>query len=110
MGVETGVKPASAPLFLFPASADLINRHPMKVIYFQSAAALRKWFMTHHAKAVELWVGYYKKGMGILSITWPESVDEALCVGWIDGFGKVWMTAATPSALLRAKPSALGVP
>ena len=36
----------------------------------------------------ELWVGFYKKGSGRPSITWPESVDEALCVGWIDGIRK----------------------
>jgi uncharacterized protein YdeI (YjbR/CyaY-like superfamily) len=35
-----------------------------------------------------LWVGFYKTGSGKPSITWPESVDEALCVGWIDGIRK----------------------
>ena len=35
-----------------------------------------------------LWVGFYKVGSGKPSITWPESVDEALCVGWIDGIRK----------------------
>ena len=39
----------------------------------------------HHASEKELWVGFYKKGSGKPSITWPESVDEALCFGWIDG-------------------------
>ena len=33
----------------------------------------------------ELWVGFHKRGSGRASITWPESVDEALCFGWIDG-------------------------
>ncbi|PYK81866.1 MAG: hypothetical protein DME41_11255, partial [Verrucomicrobia bacterium] len=36
----------------------------------------------------ELWVGYYKKSSRQPSITWPESVDEALCFGWIDGIRK----------------------
>src|SRR3954463_6218612 len=49
---------------------------------------MRKWFRGNHARATELWVGYYKKGLGKPSITWPESVDEALCVGWIDGIRK----------------------
>jgi uncharacterized protein YdeI (YjbR/CyaY-like superfamily) len=39
----------------------------------------------HHASADELLVGYHKKGSGKPSITWPESVDQALCFGWIDG-------------------------
>jgi uncharacterized protein YdeI (YjbR/CyaY-like superfamily) len=60
----------------------------MKVAFFRSASELRKWFEKHHATARELWVGYYKKSSGEPSITWPESVDEALCVGWIDGIRK----------------------
>jgi len=42
----------------------------------------------NHAKAQELWVGFYKKSSAKPSITWPESVDEALCFGWIDGIRK----------------------
>jgi len=61
---------------------------PTNVTYFQTPAALRKWFKANYRKAEELWVGYYKKGSGHPSVTWPESVDEALCVGWIDGIRK----------------------
>jgi uncharacterized protein YdeI (YjbR/CyaY-like superfamily) len=61
---------------------------PTDVTYFKTPADLRKWFTANHAKAEELWVGFYKKGSGHASITWPESVDEALCVGWIDGIRK----------------------
>ena len=60
----------------------------MKITFFPTTSDLRKWFEKHHATARELWVGYYKKSSGKLSITWPESVDEALCVGWIDGIRK----------------------
>jgi len=61
---------------------------PTNIQFFESPAALRKWFRAHHATAHELWVGFHKKGSGRASITWPESVDEALCVGWIDGIRK----------------------
>jgi uncharacterized protein YdeI (YjbR/CyaY-like superfamily) len=61
---------------------------PSKITYFESPAELRGWFHANHATAAELWVGFYKKGSGHPSITWPESVDEALCVGWIDGIRK----------------------
>jgi uncharacterized protein YdeI (YjbR/CyaY-like superfamily) len=61
---------------------------PRGVTYFRSPAELRKWFKANHATAEELWVGFYKKDTGRPSITWPESVDEALCVGWIDGIRK----------------------
>jgi uncharacterized protein YdeI (YjbR/CyaY-like superfamily) len=57
----------------------------VKPVYFSSPAELRRWFEAHHASEGELWVGYYKKGSGRPGVTWPESVDEALCVGWIDG-------------------------
>jgi len=61
---------------------------PTNVTYFKTPAALRKWFTANHARAAELWVGFWKKGSGQPSITWPESVDEALCAGWIDGIRK----------------------
>jgi uncharacterized protein YdeI (YjbR/CyaY-like superfamily) len=53
--------------------------------FFRDAAALHRWFAAHHASATELLLGYWKVGSGKASVTWPESVDEALCVGWIDG-------------------------
>lgn len=54
-------------------------------IYFEDAAAFRRWLQAHAATAPELIVGYYKVGSGRPSLRWPESVDEALCFGWIDG-------------------------
>jgi uncharacterized protein YdeI (YjbR/CyaY-like superfamily) len=60
----------------------------MDIVFFETPAAFRAWLEAHHATTPELWVGYYKKGSGQLSVTWPESVDEALCFGWIDGLRK----------------------
>jgi uncharacterized protein YdeI (YjbR/CyaY-like superfamily) len=60
----------------------------MKPTFFPTPSAFREWLEQHHAKADALWVGYYKKGSGKPSITWPESVDEALRYGWIDGVRK----------------------
>lgn len=61
---------------------------PTEITHFATPIALRKWFAKHHASALHVWVGFHKKGSGQPSITWPESVDEALCVGWIDGVRK----------------------
>lgn len=61
---------------------------PVNIRYFRTPAALRAWFQKHHASASEQWIGYYKKDSGVPSITWPESVDQALCFGWIDGVRK----------------------
>ena len=60
----------------------------MKPTFFATPAAFRKWLTSNHEKAKELLVGYYKKGSGKPSMTWPESVDQALCFGWIDGVRK----------------------
>ena len=57
----------------------------MKPKFFATPADFRAWLETHHETAKELLVGFHKKGTGKPSITWPESVDEALCFGWIDG-------------------------
>jgi uncharacterized protein YdeI (YjbR/CyaY-like superfamily) len=58
------------------------------VRFFKTPAELRRWFAKHHASEDVLWVGFYKKESGEPSITWAESVDEALTVGWIDGIRK----------------------
>lgn len=60
----------------------------MKPTYFATPSAFRSWLEKHHASASELLVGYWKKDSGKASMTWPESVDEALCFGWIDGVRK----------------------
>jgi uncharacterized protein YdeI (YjbR/CyaY-like superfamily) len=56
--------------------------------FFKTPSVFRNWLAAHHAKSKELWVGFYKKNSGKPSITWPESVEEALCFGWIDGIRK----------------------
>lgn len=60
----------------------------VKIIFFKTPSHLRKWFEAHHASVPEQWVGFYKKDSGKPGITWPQSVDEALCFGWIDGIRK----------------------
>ena len=57
----------------------------MKATFFVKPDELRAWLERNHDSAQELLVGFYKKGSGKPSLTWPESVDEALCFGWIDG-------------------------
>ena len=54
-------------------------------VYFENPAAMQRWFAANAASAGELIVGFMKKGTGSARVTWPEAVDEALCVGWIDG-------------------------
>src|SRR5689334_10563870 len=58
---------------------------PVNPRYFGTPSEWRDWLEKHHATAPEVWVGFHKRGSGRPSITWPESVDQALCFGWIDG-------------------------
>lgn len=53
--------------------------------FFATGAAFRTWLAAHHQQEAELLVGFWKVGSGKESMTWPESVDQALCFGWIDG-------------------------
>lgn len=64
------------------------TRAPTEPTYFDSAAAFAAWLDEHAATADELLVGFHKVGSGRPSMSWPESVDEALCHGWIDGVRK----------------------
>ena len=57
-------------------------------LFFATPGEFRAWLTKNHERKQELWVGFYRKDSGRPSITWPESVDEALCVGWIDGIRK----------------------
>ena len=57
----------------------------MEPTFFATPEDFRAWLEAHHGTESELLVGFHKKGSGRPSITWPESVDQALCFGWIDG-------------------------
>jgi uncharacterized protein YdeI (YjbR/CyaY-like superfamily) len=57
----------------------------MKPKFFPSAADFHSWLLDRYRDCAELWVGFYKKSSGKPSMSYAESVDEALCFGWIDG-------------------------
>jgi uncharacterized protein YdeI (YjbR/CyaY-like superfamily) len=60
----------------------------MNSTFFKTQKDFRKWLAKNHDKQTELWVGFYKKSTEKPSIDWHQSVDEALCFGWIDGIRK----------------------
>lgn len=59
-----------------------------KPFYFEKPSDFRKWLLKNHDKQTELLVGFFKVSSNKPSITWSESVDEAICFGWIDGVRK----------------------
>jgi uncharacterized protein YdeI (YjbR/CyaY-like superfamily) len=58
---------------------------PETAVFFESRDAFIAWLDEYHERVPAFWVGRYKKGSGQVNLTWPESVDAALCFGWIDG-------------------------
>jgi uncharacterized protein YdeI (YjbR/CyaY-like superfamily) len=77
----------------------------MQPTFFATPADFRRWLKKHHKTERELLVGFHKKASGLPSITWPESVDEALCFGWIDG---VRRTIDDRSYVIRFTPRRRG--
>ena len=62
-----------------------MSKSSHKPTFFKTPAEFRAWLKKNHKMAKELIVGYYKQASGKPTMTWQESVDEALCFGWIDG-------------------------
>jgi uncharacterized protein YdeI (YjbR/CyaY-like superfamily) len=54
-------------------------------VFFSDQNEFRKWLEKNHRTEAELLVGYYKIASGRPSMTWSQSVDQAICFGWIDG-------------------------
>jgi uncharacterized protein YdeI (YjbR/CyaY-like superfamily) len=77
---------------------------PPKPRFFASPAAFGKWLAAHHAKKAEGWVGYHKVATGKPSLTWAQSVKEALRHGWIDGVRKSLGEAAYTIRFTPRKP------
>src|SRR5262245_18011363 len=72
-----------------------------QVAVFDTAATFRAWLDAHHDSAADVFVGFYRAASGKTAMTYAESVDEALCYGWIDGItfkidDEVYATRFTP--------------
>jgi uncharacterized protein YdeI (YjbR/CyaY-like superfamily) len=74
-------------------------------LFFATPARFRAWLVKNHRKQAEIIVGFWKKDSGKPSITWPQSVAEALCFGWIDG---VRRTLTADSYTIRFTPRRKG--
>jgi uncharacterized protein YdeI (YjbR/CyaY-like superfamily) len=67
-------------------AAFVVNEEAVRE--FKDSKALNRWYAKNHDTATELWVKIHKKGSGLASVTNVETLDEALCWGWIDGIRK----------------------
>jgi uncharacterized protein YdeI (YjbR/CyaY-like superfamily) len=75
--------------------------------FFAKQSDFRKWLQKNHHKETELLVGFYKVGSGRPSMTWSQSVDEALCFGWIDGVRKSIDKESYQIRFTKRKPTSI---
>jgi uncharacterized protein YdeI (YjbR/CyaY-like superfamily) len=74
---------------------------------FFTPKEFRKWLEKNHDKETEIHIGYYKKGTGKENMTWPESVEQALCFGWIDGVRRSIDDEAYTIRFTKRKPNSI---
>ena len=60
-------------------------RPELEELVVPDAEALRAWLLAHHQTSPGVWLALTRKGGTTTTLTWQQAVDEALCVGWIDG-------------------------
>jgi uncharacterized protein YdeI (YjbR/CyaY-like superfamily) len=77
------VRPARAPTL--PSKPKAPAPKPK---FFKTGADFRAWLEKNGEKETELWMAYYKKASGKGGLTYKDALDEALCLGWIDGVVK----------------------
>ena len=76
-------------------------------LFFARSDDFRRWLEKHHQTSTEQWIGFHRKASGRASITWPESVDEALCFGWIDGLRKTIDAGSYKIRFTPRRPSSI---
>ncbi len=86
---------------------DRASETRLNPVFFVKPSEFRAWLEKHHDKTREVWVGFHKRSSGRPSITWPESVDEALCFGWIDAVRKSVDEARYTIRFTRRKPGSV---
>jgi len=79
----------------------------MDPVFFKTPAEFRRWLRAEGAKSTELWLAFYKKASGKQGITYQQALDEALCVGWIDGLRKTHDEEAYKVRFSPRKPRSL---
>jgi uncharacterized protein YdeI (YjbR/CyaY-like superfamily) len=73
----------------------------LKIVAFASARQVEAWLAANHATSDGIWVRFFKKDSGVPSVSYQETLEAALCVGWIDGQLKKhdhesWLRKFTP--------------
>ena len=114
MATRSKQRPARSRVAAKPAASPLRTARPAPAAggsvaprFFRRQSEWRAWLAQHHAARTELWVGFWRVATGKPGITWPQSVDEALCFGWIDGLRR---GLDPESYMIRFTPRKAGSP
>ncbi len=67
----------------------------------------RKWLELNHDKKDAVWLVFYKKKSPNYNLSWSDSVDEALCFGWIDSTKRTIDTERYMQYFSRRKPKSI---
>lgn len=59
-----------------------------EILEFADPVKFREWLHAHHSSVDGIWLKIHKKNSGLVSVTYAEALDQALCYGWIDGMRK----------------------
>lgn len=79
----------------------------MVPLFFENKEKFREWLEHNHLTEKEVVVGFYKKGSGKPSMNWSESVDQALCFGWIDSIRRSIDDESYSNRFTPRKPSSI---
>ena len=73
-------------------------------VHAETRAQWRDWLVEHHVTSTGVWLVSWRAASGRPSVGYEESVEEALCVGWVDSKGgkiddertKLWFAPRNP--------------
>ena len=86
-----------------------MNKEEIETYYPKSQTDWRNWLEVNHQLKQSVWLVFYKKATKKLSISWSESVDEALCFGWIDSTKKQLTQKGTSNILVKENLTVFGL-
>lgn len=66
----------------------MIEKKTVPILDLRSRQEWRDWLAKHHDARTEIWLVYHKKHTGVACLSYADSVEEALCYGWVDSLIK----------------------
>ena len=74
---------------------------------FTNAGEWHAWLKRNHAKSGGVWLRIGKKNSGLITLTYDEAVETALCHGWIDAIRKAYDGVSFVQRFTPRKPRSI---